>query len=140
MTDEEILRRRMEAAAVGGMGPNVKDVHMDNVYQESLVKNPVEEIPSANKQSSPNAMAAAQAIQGASQANNAGNAATTAGSGLMAAGAVPTPASPYLIAGGAALSAIGSIQAKKEQRKIDKAQNTQKALANIQQLGQNFRL
>lgn len=138
MTDEEILRRRMEAAAVGGMGPNTRDVHMDNVYQESLVKNPVEEMPTTETQSSPNAMAASQAIQAASQENNAGNTAGTAGSGLTAAGMAT--ANPYLIAGGAALSTIGSIQNKKEQRKIDKAENTQKALANIQQLGQNFRL
>lgn len=137
--DEE-LRKRMAAQAVGGMGPNIEDVHMDNVYHEALMDNssPVEEM-SGSESSSGSNMAAAQQAMGAIESAQAGKSkATTAGQATMAAGTAT--GNPYIMAAGLGLSAVGAISDKKAQEKQEKMKNTQAALANLQAMGANFRL
>lgn len=68
----------------------------------------------------PAAPAAAQTMQASSQAAESGNAAGTLGNGLMAAGAIPSPASPYLMAGGLALNVMGA--AETNRRKEEESQ------------------
>lgn len=127
----------MAEQALGNMSPDRRDAYLDRQYDKALATKPVEEMPSPEA-SSANAMAAQQAMNTVQSAQVGQSGASTAGQGLMGVGAAT--ANPYLIAGGAALSTIGSIQDKKAKAKQDKLQRTQQALANLQALGSNFRL
>ena len=83
-----------------------------------------------------------QGGQMAQQGAKDGNAAGALGGGLMAAGAIPSPASPYLMAAGLGLNVIGAGEQNKRnqeeaQRKAynDRIKQRQMAMSQIAQMG-----
>lgn len=81
---------------------------------------------------------AQQAVQAAGQGNQMG----TLGGGLMAAGAIPSPASPYLMAAGLGLQVLGAGEqnkrAEEEAQRVaynEKIKARQQAMSQIASMG-----
>lgn len=94
--------------------------YMNSVQKVQPIETPevanTAEVPGAK----PASGAQAGAIGAATTAAKGGSAVDTLGGGLLAAGAVPSPASPYLIAGGLALTAASQIKKGKYQDRQDR--------------------
>ena len=110
----------------------------DNYTNDYSFDSPVLDSYEAAPSAKPAATNYAGYANAAKELTGEGNTASKAGNAMMAAGSVPSPASPYLLAGGLGLSVVGKSIEAKQAREAQAVQNEINRRQRVQQLMSNL--